>query len=852
MARYQLIRKLATGGMAEVFLGRAIGSGGFQKPVAIKRILPHLGADKEFVTRFNDEARLTVHLQHANVVQVFDLGRTTRDHVMVLEFVDGVTLRELLREARLKHVELPLREMIFVVQQVAEGLAYAHEATGPDRTNLNIIHRDINPSNVMVSSAGEVKLADFGIARAAMVQSSTAAGVVRGKIGYFPPEVAKGSDNDQRSDVFLMGVMLYESVTQRKLFKEHDFVKSLVEVSQFELGPLQRPDHVPEPLWAIVLSALHPDPAQRVASARELSLKLSSYLFDNRMRVGPTDVAQLFAKVFPERRSALHDLEGSPVMAEVNLAADPSGSTVRVAPAPSPAPLPPVLVKEKENDFVPPPPVPPRPGSGRPAHVPTPLPSRPGMRTKMRLGELLVAHKLITPEQLDHGLKMQRRMGQQLGDVLVSLKFVSEDDLYSTLAEQKGHRFVRTSKLESFDVSDHLKTLVPRELAEKLRVVPLSLDEKRQLFIAMRNPGDLAVLDEVRVRSDVPRVIGVMIRPRTLDRLIDRVYLNKAVDLELPEWATEQEKLVERFGSKTSDAFTKSPERIFGEEDLATPSNSVAELLRPETNGSGHIPSMLDLVAGAAATREDAIGQQVLRLMHVVRGLCARVGVEGQAAVAVERQAVALFMAGQLEDRHFYEPPCIVTVKQLLAGFPPREDAFLVYTAEQRATAKVTTAPQQVLAAVFSLAFKLGDLDAPAEKVAAALVEVQGQGWVPPSVVSALSQLMQTLPAAVAIIASPGSVLFAVAPALTRLGHRVVASRTDCLERARPSRVIVDATMHSPGALELVQRAVKLGAKVAAVAPPQVVGLIAPWKSNAVSVLSTEDLRAVVAWVRQS
>ncbi len=698
MARYQLIRKIATGGMAEVFLGRAIGSGGFQKPVAIKRILPHLGADKEFVTRFHDEARLTVHLQHANVVQVFDLGQATGQHVMVLEFVDGDTLRELLHTARKSNVALPLREMVFVVQQVAEGLAYAHEATGPDRKNLNIIHRDINPSNVMVSQAGEVKLADFGIARAALAQSSTATGVVRGKVGYFAPEVARGRDSDQRSDVFLMGLMLYEVLVHRRVFKENDFVKSLMEIANFDVASLQRPDELPVALWDVVRAALHHDPQQRLPTARQLSLKLSSYLFDNRLRVGPTDVAQVFARVFPDRKSALHDLDSDAPVAEVDLSEESATPMPRPSLAATQATRTGVLPRQlAPTDFVPPPPPPiSRPSpipKGSQSGTPTPMPlARTSARPHVRIGDLLVLRKLITQQQLDQALVMQKRVGGQLGDVLVSQNQRSAKTTSTRRSpSRRAFRFVRAAKLEDVRADGAAcRALLAPEVAERLRVLPLSLDEKRQLFIAMVNPADIAVLDEVRLRADVPRVTGVMIRPRILDKMIERLYQGKVVELDLPAWAGEQSKMLERFGAQTSDHVTGSREQVFGETEIGDespagapeapvakavenprPSSPGAVVSAPSPAATGAAPvaaSALDLFIGAAAAREDVMGRRVFRLLHLVRGVATAMALDATARASLERQAVALFMGGQLEQRRPFEAPGAVVVKQLLAG----------------------------------------------------------------------------------------------------------------------------------------------------------------------------------------
>jgi len=308
VATYRLVRKLAAGGMAEVFLAKVVGAEGFEKPVAVKRILPSLAQDQEFVELFLREAKLTVSLQHANVVQVFDLGTVRGQYYMVMEFVDGENLRGLQRAATAQQVPLGLREVCFIVQQVAEGLAYAHEKLDPAGRPLNIIHRDINPSNVMISTAGEVKLADFGIAKVANAQSGTEVGVVKGKVGYLAPEQVRGAAVDQRSDLFLMGLLLYELLSGQQLFSGTDYFQILRSISSFDVKTLVPVPGVPAPLWSIVTRALAPDPVARFQRARDVSDALQNFLFDHRLRVGPQDVSRLFARCFPGRGSLL---EGS-------------------------------------------------------------------------------------------------------------------------------------------------------------------------------------------------------------------------------------------------------------------------------------------------------------------------------------------------------------------------------------------------------------------------------------------------------------------------------------------------------------------------------------------------------------
>ena len=260
MATYRLIRKLAAGGMAEVFLAKVVGAEGFEKPVAVKRVLPSMAQDREFVELFLREAKLTVCLQHANVVQVFDLGSINGQYYMVMEFVDGENLRAVQRGAASSQVTLGLREVCFIVQQVTEGLAYAHGRADAVGRPLNIIHRDVNPSNVMVASSGEVKLADFGIAKAANAQNGTQVGVVKGKAGYLAPEQVKGLEVDQRADLFLIGLMLYELLAGKQVFGGSDYFATLRNIAQFDVKSLAPVPGVPPALWSIVTRALAPEP----------------------------------------------------------------------------------------------------------------------------------------------------------------------------------------------------------------------------------------------------------------------------------------------------------------------------------------------------------------------------------------------------------------------------------------------------------------------------------------------------------------------------------------------------------------------------------------------------------------
>ncbi|MDY7226478.1 serine/threonine-protein kinase [Hyalangium rubrum] len=307
MGTYRLIQKLATGGMAEVFLGKVVGVEGFEKPVAIKRILPAYAQDSAFVELFLREARLSVVLQHANLVQVLDLGISQGQYHMVLEFVDGENLRALLAAARSRRACLGLREVCLIVQQVADALAHAHSRTDAFGASLDIVHRDINPSNVMVSRNGEVKLTDFGIAGLTHASLGARAGALRGKIRYLSPEQARSEPVDQRSDLFLLGLLLYELLAGRQLLDgtERQVLHQLGSFNERTLEPIPG---VPTALWLILTRALSASLDNRFSTAREFSEALQDFLFHHRLRVSQYDIASLFARLLPERRSPLEQL----------------------------------------------------------------------------------------------------------------------------------------------------------------------------------------------------------------------------------------------------------------------------------------------------------------------------------------------------------------------------------------------------------------------------------------------------------------------------------------------------------------------------------------------------------------
>jgi eukaryotic-like serine/threonine-protein kinase len=207
--KYLLLDRVAVGGMAEVFAAKTFGVEGFESLLAIKRILPTMVEDDEFITMFIDEARIAAMLSHANLVKIYDLGKFEDTYYIAMEYISGRDVRLLIDKFRKKGQPVPIPMAIFVMSKIAEGLDYAHRKKDAQGRDLHIIHRDISPQNVLISYEGEVKIIDFGIAKAAGRIQKTQAGILKGKFGYMSPEQVRGIPIDHRSDLFSAGVVLY-------------------------------------------------------------------------------------------------------------------------------------------------------------------------------------------------------------------------------------------------------------------------------------------------------------------------------------------------------------------------------------------------------------------------------------------------------------------------------------------------------------------------------------------------------------------------------------------------------------------------------------------------------------------
>jgi serine/threonine protein kinase len=277
--KYCLLERVSVGGMAEVFRARPFHSPNFGRFLAVKRILPNLAEDDEFVSMFVDEAKIAVQLNHRNVCQIYELGRLGGSYYIVMEYIPGKNLLQVLNRFQQDKRIMSVTQAAWLAARICDGLDYSHRKTGDDGRELRIIHRDVSPQNILVSYEGEVKVIDFGIARAATRNEQTQVGVLKGKFGYMSPEQASGEEVDRRSDIFAVGTLLWEMLTARRLFYGHtDFATlELVRAANVE-PPSARNKRVPPEIDAIVMKALARDRDERYAWASEMAADLRTFL----------------------------------------------------------------------------------------------------------------------------------------------------------------------------------------------------------------------------------------------------------------------------------------------------------------------------------------------------------------------------------------------------------------------------------------------------------------------------------------------------------------------------------------------------------------------------------------------
>ena len=299
--KYYLLELINIGGMAEVFKAKMFGVEGFEKIVAIKRILPEVAEDAEFIKMFVDEAKIAVKLQHPNVVQIFELGKIEDSYFIAMELINGKDLKTIRK--RLKRVDLlmPVEQSAYIISQVCDGLDYAHRKTDEKMNPLNIVHRDISPQNMIVSYEGTVKLIDFGIAKAKSKSTKTQVGMLKGKFSYMSPEQVSGQPIDRRSDIFSLGVVFFEMLTGKRLFLGKNDVETLEKIRKAEvLPPSVFNSDVPPELDRIVLKALAKDREDRYQWASEFSEDLKKFSYSSGKSFSRQDMMNFMSEFFAD------------------------------------------------------------------------------------------------------------------------------------------------------------------------------------------------------------------------------------------------------------------------------------------------------------------------------------------------------------------------------------------------------------------------------------------------------------------------------------------------------------------------------------------------------------------------
>jgi serine/threonine protein kinase len=326
--KYHLLERIAVGGMAEVYRARAYGTAGFEKILVIKKVLDHLIADEEFKRLFIDEAKIAESLHHVNIVQVWALGEIDGHYFMEMEYVHGLDLSRLVSRAR-NLGPFPVELALFIAAEVLKALQFAHSRTDATGAPMRIVHCDISPQNILISYSGEVKITDFGISRAAF-QSRTQHEVIRGKYAYMSPEQVDGKPIDGRSDLFSLGIVLYEALTGHRLFKARSRDETLSRVRRADVPPprLYRSDDISEELEAFLLKALARRPEARFKDASEMFDALATIVVREGHRATNNDVAAYLKQVIESATTRKSDsapaasLKAIPPTAVVVLAAE--------------------------------------------------------------------------------------------------------------------------------------------------------------------------------------------------------------------------------------------------------------------------------------------------------------------------------------------------------------------------------------------------------------------------------------------------------------------------------------------------------------------------------------------------
>jgi len=339
--KYLLLEKLATGGMAQLYRAKIIGVEGFEKFIAIKQILPHLAHEEELITSFIDEAKLAALLNHQNVVQIYDFGSMENSYFITMEFLHGKDLRSVNAKAKEKGSPVSLENALYLISKVCAGLDYAHKLKDFQGKSLHIIHRDISPQNIFLTYEGDVKIVDFGIAKAASQSTITQVGMIKGKVAYMSPEQAAGKVIDHRSDIFATGILLYELIAGGRMFKGDDTLQILSKVREAEFTPLGTlKGGLPEKLYEIASKALAKDPEDRYQSCADMQADIEECIFRLNLRPSGRSLAEylklLFAEEIAVEGKRMADAAGAGAASDRAQEAEAERRSTEKSPVPEP------------------------------------------------------------------------------------------------------------------------------------------------------------------------------------------------------------------------------------------------------------------------------------------------------------------------------------------------------------------------------------------------------------------------------------------------------------------------------------------------------------------------------------
>ena len=373
---YELLQKLATGGMAEIYVARREGPHGFSKRIALKRILPQLAADPEFVAMFIDEARLCAQLTHPNLVQVFDFGEEAGELYMAMELVEGTTAAKVARAAAARGEPVPTEVALQIALSVGRGLAHAHDACDDEGRPLGLVHRDVSPGNILISNSGAVKLGDFGIARAAEFERRTDQGQLKGKLGYMSPEQVTGRELDAKSDQFTAAIVFAELLTARPLFSGPREMDVLVKIRDADISVLERYGrHVPADLMIVLRRALSRRREDRFATTSAYVDALDEVTRRRRLGASPAILVEWLHRAGLAKatgKSGEHVISGAPAGGSSPRVETPKGaaSPLPIKPSGAQAIFRPIFKTTGESV----PPTDPYPGTYRVKHPDVPRP----------------------------------------------------------------------------------------------------------------------------------------------------------------------------------------------------------------------------------------------------------------------------------------------------------------------------------------------------------------------------------------------------------------------------------------------------------------------------------------------